>query len=182
MNIEQSPKVTVAAIKQLANGREGDIHIHQNSIAVQITGRTGVPYIPDFVPEASAMDVESLLILLNSFPDPKIKNFLIWIRWEAIKKFGNNKTAAARWLGENEKGYQYRPSYHPKWQGEERPEYLALPEKPKWIEKEKLIDTLRENKGNLERTSRILGYNRSSIAQAIRRFGLSDFVKKVKVS
>ena len=89
--IEQSP-IIAAQIAKAIQGYEGaaPINITLNMNATQIGSDA------EQVGDPKSLD---LLALIETFPQPRMRNFINYIYYEAMRKFSGNKTASARWLG-----------------------------------------------------------------------------------
>lgn len=100
MKINQSPR-----LRQV--GGENVVNIqYVNNI---LWNNQSKPLPPTFDPGIKPMEAENLLALIDSFPHPRYRHFIEFIRRLAINKFNGNKTHAAKWLGMSHR--RLTPSY-----------------------------------------------------------------------
>lgn len=96
------PKIAVQIAKAL-QGHEGNVTINLNMNATQ-TQYGGESKVEDcYMAKPEDLD---LLALMESLPQPRLKNFISHIYHLAFVKFGKNRSQASQWLGVN-----YRTAY-----------------------------------------------------------------------
>lgn len=103
------PKIAVQIAKVL-QGHEGPLTFNLNMNAVMNSLEGQELYIPK--PEEI-----DLLALIESFPQPRMRNFINHIYYLATKKFNGKKIPASEWLG---------VSYRTLWRSDVKEEPLQL--------------------------------------------------------
>ncbi len=157
--IIQAPQISVAALKAIAEGHDGPltINIHVGGMNAAINGEAPKKEIEVFS-RALPMDDEALLAYIETFPEPRLRNFIDHIYRIVTEKLGS-KYKTAMWLGVSYRTpFNRLPANHPM-EGEE---------------KEKLIDALERSGGNVKQASVILDIPYSTAINRVRRWNLKS--------
>ncbi len=98
--IHQDVKIAIAKAVRDSGGNGSvnvTVNMNANANTVNISSRQIGSPIHD--PNIAPMEQTQLLKLIESFPQPRYKNFLDYIFFLAIRHCGGNKSEASRWLG-----------------------------------------------------------------------------------
>ncbi len=156
--IVQAPQISVAALKAIAEGHDGPLTININvgNMNASINEEAPKKEIEVF-PRALPMDDEALLAYIETFPEPRLKNFIEHLYTITIQRLG--ATGASRWLGVSTRtSYNHRQILHDNTEEE----------------KSKLIEALKESKGNVRRAAFNLGLPYTTVIQRVRRWRILD--------